>query len=390
MLTGGKDAKINILDTHYSKIATLDVYSFAPNTFDGGVRAFAYQESTRKLAVGLYSSEIYEVSLSSFEQNAQITGSTIVNTGHFAKNKKWLNEVWGLAVLQDGDTFITCSDDGTIRKWSSSQRRCVFSMNLNLDGKGVAMGPDPTTKDLRDCSKLRSLAVHPNGGLIAVGCLDGSVRILKSKDAGYTFVGIFRHRTRWIQEMKFSPDGTMLAVGSHDAWINFYEIPSFKLKSKVKKHSSAITHIDWSVDSRFIHSTCQAYELLFFDTNGQQITRGATMFRDEDWATWTATLGWPVQGIWRSEMDGSDINMVDRSQKSFDSGYRVLACAEDTGLVRLYRYPCLKKNSDFVEGRAHSSHVTNVRFNKSDTYIFSTGGEDQTVMQWRVGGAGGR
>lgn len=187
--------------------------------------------------------------------------------------------------------------------------------------------------------------------------------------------------------MKFSPDGNFLALGSHDAWINVYQIPSFKLQCKMKKHSSGITHIDWSKDSRYIHSTCQAYELLFFDAmSGKQITGGATMFRDEDWATWTATLGWPVQGIWRTEMDGSDINMVDRSRKTFDGAYRLLACAEDTGLVRLYRYPCLKKNSDFVAGKGHSSHVTNVRFNNTDTYIFSTGGEDQCIMQWRLGG----
>jgi len=44
----------------------------------------------------------------------------------------------------------------------------------------------------------------------------------------------------------------------------------------------------------------------------------------------------------------------------------------------------LKKNSDCTVGDGHSSHVTNVRFMSDDKYIISTGGEDQTVMQWRV------
>lgn len=33
----------------------------------------------------------------------------------------------------------------------------------------------------------------------------------------------------------------------------------------MKKHSSFITHLDWSLDSSFLHTTCGAYELLFWD-----------------------------------------------------------------------------------------------------------------------------
>jgi len=53
-------------------------------------------------------------------------------------------------------------------------------------------------------------------------------------------------------------------------------------------------------------------------------------------------------------------------------------------MVRLYRMPVLKKNSDFVGGKGHVSHVTNVRFVNDDDFVISTGGEDQTVMQWKI------
>ena len=86
-----------------------------------------------------------------------------------------------------------------------------------------------------------------------------------------------------------------------------------KLPFTMKKHSSYITHLDWSTDSSSLHSNCGAYELLFWDaTSGKQLTSGATQFRDEEWATWTCVLGWPVQGIWPAEADGTDINYVDR------------------------------------------------------------------------------
>jgi hypothetical protein len=56
----------------------------------------------------------------------------------------------------------------------------------------------------------------------------------------------------------------------------------------MKKHSSYITHIDFSKDGRYLHSNCGAYELLFWDVNtGKQLPGGATALRDEIWATWT-------------------------------------------------------------------------------------------------------
>ena len=39
------------------------------------------------------------------------------------------------------------------------------------------------------------------------------------------------------------------------------------------KHSSYITHLDFSADSRFLQSNCGAYELLFADVStGRQVS----------------------------------------------------------------------------------------------------------------------
>ncbi len=151
--------------------------------------------------------------------------------------------------------------------------------------------------------------------------------------------------------------------------------------------------MDVSRDSCFLQSTCGAYELLFWDLNsGKQITAGATMLRDERWATWTCNIGWPVQGIYPKVTDGTFINSVDRSNFSINgtlakddpkSPYLV-AVGNDNGKVGLYNYPCTIKSSDFVEGKGHSSHVTNVRWTKDDRRIISVGGEDQCLMYWKV------
>ncbi len=68
--------------------------------------------------------------------------------------------------------------------------------------------------------------------------------------------------------MKYSPDESMLAVGSHDNNIYIYKVQGteYKLQGKLAGHNSFITNFDWSKDSSFIQSNCGAYELLFFDT----------------------------------------------------------------------------------------------------------------------------
>ena len=79
----------------------------------------------------------------------------------------------------------------------------------------------------------------------------------------------------------------MLAVGSHDNFIDIYEVgDSWKLRSVLRAHSSYITHIDWSLDSKYLRSNCGAYELLFWDANtGKQMAHGASELKDTKWAT---------------------------------------------------------------------------------------------------------
>lgn len=89
-------------------------------------------------------------------------------------------------------------------------------------------------------------------------------------------------------------------------------------------------------------------------------------------------MGWPVQGVFPPGTDGSHVNGVDRSH-----GKDIFAVADDYGLVNLYRNPCLngaKANSY----RGHSEHVVRVMFDKHDSRLFSVGGYDRTVMQWKV------
>jgi len=123
----------------------------------------------------------------------------------------------------------------------------------------------------------------------------------------------------------------MLAVSSHDNKVYIYNIgKSMSRKCILKKSSSFITHIDWSLDSQSMRTVDGSYEILYYNVEGgTQDTSGASSMKDEPWATYSAHIGWAVQGIWPPGFDGSDINHVDRSNEPIQDGYQLIASADD-------------------------------------------------------------
>ncbi len=114
-------------------------------------------------------------------------------------------------------------------------------------------------------------------------------------------------------------------------------------------------------------------------TTGSQVA-SASALKNVVWGTWTCTLGWPVQGIWPAvdDNDGADYTSVDRSNK-----HHRLVTTDEFGKIRLYNYPCLRKDAGFVHYGGHSSRVTKARFSQNDSHVITVGGTDRCVFQWR-------
>merc|ERR1711865_343019 len=73
-----------------------------------------------------------------------------------------------------------------------------------------------------------------------------------------------RKSKQWISDIKYSPDGFTLAIGSHDNTIYLHDVNnSYTVRAMCTKHNSFITHFDFSMDSATLQSNCGAYELLF-------------------------------------------------------------------------------------------------------------------------------
>jgi len=216
---------------------------------------------------------------------------------------------------------------------------------------------------------------------------DGSLRIYQAGKL------VFQKTVakEWSEDIKFSPDGQILMLSSHDNRLYKIDISGGfgfdNLKcTRFGKSSSFITHFDFSADSQVIRTTDGSYELLFYSVaDGKQQTGGASAYRDTLWATQSCVLGWGVQGIWSPTQDGSDINACDYTLNVVhDLGYQLVATGDDDGLVKLFRYPSPIEESSSVAGRGHSSHVMGVKLSPTAEQAWSIGGNDTAIIQWKI------
>mmetsp|Transcript_5014 Transcript_5014/g.7563 ORF Transcript_5014/g.7563 Transcript_5014/m.7563 type:complete len:745 (+) Transcript_5014:32-2266(+) len=358
ILLGGRNDSVTVLDKNFKKIKEIPTKS-CPRAID---------MNGQNVVVGTRDGQIRE-----FPASGQ---PSVLMQSHAD------GEVWGLAVDKSDNIIVTVGDDNYVKVWDVKQRKCVKSAILDPN-KGEERKAGYGASTLASTSpnqQGRALCINPSNGHIAIGLNDGKVIIKQSIDNLESTVNNFKIAKEWIEAMQYSPDGSKLAVGSHDNAVYVFDVAGgYKLLHKLNKHSSFITALDWSVDGSAIHTTCGAYELLFWDvSNGQQVTDGATRYADEEWATWSTPLGWPVQGIFGGVIDYTHINSVDRSR----SGDKC-AIGNDWGLVEIFGYP----NSEGAKSKAyrgHSEHVMNVKWNGKDSCVFSAGGYDQTIMQWKA------
>jgi WD40 repeat protein len=126
--------------------------------------------------------------------------------------------------------------------------------------------PYELTKIRSTASTLCSFPPHQQGrsitysklhGHVAVTNNQGDVHIFDQKDFSKV-VAKFKHPQEWIEAMEYSPDNRFLAVGAHDDCIYIYKISTegkYSLHYKIEyMHSSAVTALDWSKDSRYLRA----------------------------------------------------------------------------------------------------------------------------------------
>uniref|UniRef100_A0A671M7Y2 Echinoderm microtubule-associated protein-like 3 n=1 Tax=Sinocyclocheilus anshuiensis TaxID=1608454 RepID=A0A671M7Y2_9TELE len=294
-------------------------------------------------------------------RNAILRGT--FSDGFVAIVQGHVDEMWGLATHHTQNIFLTCGNDRQVCVWNAEEHKLDWCTTLESDPSEIIL-----------------LSV------VSVGLSTGRwvVLDLQTKEV----VSDLTDGNEQLSVMRYSPDGSFLAVGSHDNFIYIYNVTEggrrYTRFGKCTGHSSFITHLDWSKDGKYVMSNSGDYEILYWDVaSGCKLLRNRFESKDRKWASYTCVLGFHVMGVWLEGSDGTDINALCRSHSE-----SMVAVADDFCKVHLFQYPCPKPKAPSYKYEGHGSHVTNVRFTHNDSHLLSMGGKDTCILQWRVKGAG--
>eukprot|EP00945_MAST-04E_sp_MAST-4E-sp1_P000695 g695.t1 len=349
-----------------------------------GVRTFALSKNSGEIYCTTSRGDIWSLKLAdenkgrpksaaafgrpSREQKSKKSGKSSVGSSAKVISRSHYGPVYGLARHPTNHClFATVGEDKQLSLWDGSTRAQLCAIVLPDFGRSCHFSPD--------------------GKSIAVGLLNGAFLVYAYHKAtsfrGDTLAMLKSvHDCREaIDDLKYSPNGQYLAVASHDNFVDVYDVrSSYDFITRCKGHTSYITHIDWSRDSRILQSNCGAYEIIYWDMPSGAPLRSTLdkVEADTDWYSWTCVLGFSVMGIWPEYSDGTDVNSL---HKTSDGKYVVTA--DDFGQVKVFNAPCVVQHAPCNAYNGHSSHVMNVRFLLGDESVVSVGGWDCGVFQWK-------
>ena len=322
----------------------------------GCPRSVCWDSTLTKLIVGTTGNCLVEVSVSGLEAWTQGGAVGKINiVGMECVLKSHANTIKTIACHPSEHIYASVGDDKYLNLWSSDENRIMSSLRLS--------------------DKIYSVAFHPNGEHVAIGLESGEVHVMRipdSEDGSWTKIirkktgnkekekaeaGSWKPRARGqsastnegvaeedkkgpkktikhsVTKLAYSPDGTNLVAACRDYFLYVFDVENnYKKIAVMKGHSTFVTHMDFSENSRILQSNDAAREILYWDVrNGKQLANSFDL-RDTKWSTWTCVFGWSVQGIWEENTGEQNVLSVARSQDG-----SVVVTGDDNNMINLFR-----------------------------------------------------
>jgi WD40 repeat protein len=334
------------------------------------VRIKKLNMGTHSLVIGTGNNSIYEVYIDATSTTLQ---AEVIMPSH-AEGK-----IMGLVPHPGKAIFASCGEDRSIKVWDREERIILRERSLPHEPSALAYSLD--------------------GSRLVVGTNTGKILILNASTLEEV-AAVDRPATRKVRDLKFSPDGRLLAAASEDAIIYVYAIPltrqyitgefarepaakdTFQLVGMCKGHARGVVRLDWSSDGAQMQSESDDYDTILWDVSVCKNQRYAPMRNAQShvnvpWQTRDCILTWHTFGLLHPVADFNTFLTSARSKLG-----DALAVGDCNGGLRLYRFPCPSKESRFRQYSGHSIGVCKVCFSYEDRHVMSAGCRDQAIFVW--------
>ncbi|KAF8196823.1 WD40-repeat-containing domain protein [Mycena galopus ATCC 62051] len=178
-------------------------------------------------------------------------------------------EIYSLDFSSDGRLIVSGSGDRTVRIWGIEDRSMRI---LAVTPEDAAPSSSPANAD----AGVTSVAISPDGALVAAGCVDAVVRIWSV--ATGTLVEQLRGHQDSVYSVVFTRDGHGIVSGSLDNTLKYWDLRGGKARKEGGKPSQCTTnflgHKDYvlsvavSHDSHWFVSGSKDRGIQFWDQSG--------------------------------------------------------------------------------------------------------------------------
>ena len=311
-------------------------------------------------------------------------------THYFTKSKGTIHKIavdWSTHNSEQGSFFATVSTDDSICIWDArtyKQIACTShpsptSLSFTPDSTALAVGNYYGELLIISFKVLNAeITDHAISEIIFKKSISGK---LKKKSAVTQERGSERGSRREIVKLKYSPDGSILAVGCKDSFIHLLSVNNgYKRIGVCKGHTSCISQFDFSSDGKILQSTdITSKHLLYWETSTGKSISGSISVRDIKWNSWTVPLGWSVLGV-RNGTDGEELDEETPCVCRSSDG---LMLAAGGSVLKTFRYPCLAHSTPSVY-KYHTNTITDISFINNSEGLLTVSGDDSIIFQWNL------